>query len=84
MESRVATLLAKIAEQNQIIDKNFANCLMTIYLHLKSRLSVLEEKVFSKGESTVPINPDNNISHTILHTNLQPTISNEINIPVNH
>ena len=49
-------------------------------LHLKSRLSDLEEKVFPKGESTVLIHPDNNVTHTDLQTNFQSTDSSEMDI----
>ena len=81
-ESKVADLLTKIAEQSQIIDKNNQElCKLTEdNLHLKSRLSDLEEKVFPKGESTVLIHIDNNVTHTDLQTNFQSTNSSEMDI----
>ena len=81
IESKVAALLTKIAEQSQIIDKNNQElCKLTEEnLHLKSRLSDLEEKVFPKGESTILVHPDNNVTHTGVQTgNFQSTNSSEM------
>ena len=77
--------MTKIAEQSQIIDKNNQKLckLAEDILHLKSRLSHLEEKVFPKGESTVLIHLDNNVTHTDLQTNFQSTNSSEMNIRKN-
>ena len=85
MESKVAALLTKIEEQSQIIDKNNQElCKLTEdNLHLKSRLSDLEEKVFPQGESTVLIHPVNNVTHTGVQTNFQSTNSSEIDIHKN-
>ncbi len=51
METKVLNLLTKISEQTQIIDKNNQElCRLTNdNLHLKSRLTQLEEKVSPKG-----------------------------------
>ena len=85
MESKVAALLTKIAEQSRIIDKNNQElCKLTeANLHLNSRLSDLEEKVFPKGESTVLIHPENNVTHIDLQTNFQSTKSSEMDIHKN-
>lgn len=85
MESKVAALLTKITEQSQIIDKNnLGLCKLTEdNLHLKSRPSDLEEKVFPKGEPTVLIHPDNSVTHTDLQTNSQCTNSSEMDIHKN-
>ena len=82
MESKVAALLTKIAEQSQIIDKNNQElCKLTEdNLHLKSWLFDLEEKVFPQDESTVLIHPDNNVTHTGVQTNFQSTNSSEMDI----
>ena len=75
MEFNVAALLAKVEEQSHIIDKNNQElCKLTKdNLHLKSRLSDLEEKVFPISESTVLISPDINATHTNLQINPQTT-----------
>ena len=75
MEFNVAALLAKVEEQSYIIDKsNQELCKLTKdNLHLKSRLSDLEEKVFPISESTVLISPDINATHTNLQINPQTT-----------
>ena len=85
MESKVAALLTKIPGQSQIIDKNNQElCKLTEdNLHLKSRLSDLEEKVFPKGESSILIHPDNNVTHIGLQTNFQSTNSSEMDIHKN-
>ena len=68
MESKVLILLTKISEQTQIINKNNKElCKLTKdNLHLKSRLTQLEEKLSPKGNATIPINPDNNVIY-LLH-----------------
>ena len=69
--------LLKIAVQSQIIYKNNQElCKLTKdNLHPKSRLSDLEEKIFPKGESTVLVNPDDNVTHNNLQTSFQPTLN---------
>ena len=76
MESKVAALLTKIAEQSQIIDKNNQELykLTEENLHLNSRPSDLE---------TVLIHPDNNVTHTDLQTNFQSTNLSEMDIHKN-
>ena len=83
IESKVAALLAKIEDQSYIIDKNNQElCKLTKdNLHLKSRLSDLEEKVFPKSESTVLISPDINATHSNSQINLQTTNSCEMDSP---
>ncbi len=55
METKVLNLLTKKSEQTQIIDKNNQElCRLTNdNLHLKSRLTQLEEKVSPKGNNKV-------------------------------
>ena len=83
MEFKVAALLAKVEKQSYIIDKNNQElCKLTKdNLHLKSRLSDLEEKVFPISESTVLISPDINATHTDLQINLQTTNLCEMDTP---
>ena len=50
-------------------------------LHLKSRLSDLEKKVFPISESTVVISPDINATHTNLQINLQTNNLCEMDTP---
>ena len=83
MEFKVAALLSKVEEQSYIIDKNNQElCKLTKdNLHLKSRLSDLEEKVFPISESTVLISPDINANHRNLQINLQTTNLCEMDTP---
>ena len=83
IEFKVAALLAKVEKQSYIIDKNNQElCKLTKdNLHLKSRLSDLEEKVFPISESTVLISPDINATHTNLQINLQTTNLCETDTP---
>ena len=68
METKVLNLLNKnISEQTQIIDKNNQElCRLTNdNLHLKSRLTPLEEKVSPKGDATIQINRNDKVTHII-------------------
>ena len=73
METKVLNLLTKISEQTQIIDKNNQElCRLTNdNLHLKSRLTQLEEKVSPKGDATIQINRNNKVTHIIPQKNNQ-------------
>jgi hypothetical protein len=67
METKVLNLVTKISEQTQIIDKNNQElCRLTNdNLHLKSRLTQLEEKVSPKGDATIQINRNDKVTHII-------------------
>ncbi len=73
METKVLNLVTKISEQTQIIDKNNQElCRLTNdNLHLKSRLTQLEKKVFPKGDTTIQINCNNKVTHIIPQKNNQ-------------
>ncbi len=73
IETKVLNLLTKISEQTQIIGKNNQElCRLTNdNLHLKSRLTKLEEKVSPKGDATIQIYRNNKVTHIILQKNNQ-------------
>jgi hypothetical protein len=57
IESQVAALIAKFSEQIENIHNSKQElCKLTnVNLNLKSRLAILEEKVFSENKSTLPV-----------------------------